>query len=111
MSRVAIEIAPISSETPTHGIDSVTAQQPLNFHGPEDERRSLGGDPPALGRSDSKWKTAGIIACVTCFIVMNSFLAAVVSCLDTRHCYGFAIGCKPGVMVRITPASFADRGI
>ena len=84
MSRVAIELAPISSETPTpHGIDSAP-NNPSFLRagglsiGPEDEGRSLGGDPPAQGRNGSKWKTAGIVACVTCFSVMNSFLAAVV---------------------------------
>lgn len=83
MSRVAIEVAPISSETPTHGINS-EPNNPSFLHagelsiGPEDEQRSLEEDPPAQDRSDSKWKTAGIIACVTCFTVMNSFLAAVV---------------------------------
>ncbi len=74
MSSVSIELGGISSEPNNSSFLSIGEPSIRS----EDERRSFGETLPAQDRSDSKWKAAGIIACVTSFTVMNSFLAAVV---------------------------------
>ena len=80
MSGGAIELAPNSLGAPIHDINSAPDNSTYRQAGDvptglEDEQRSLREDPPVPA---SVWKTAGIIASVTCFTVMNSYLAGVV---------------------------------